>query len=112
KGILPSYEGQMGWINGTNNWNQVCNGGMIAAAIMIADRDPELAAKTISRALEGMPQALAEYGPDGVYPEVPRIGVMGPVFLCSPPPCWKVLSARISALPTILPLKAVRTSGY
>jgi len=69
KGILPSYEGQMGWINGTNNWNQVCNGGMIAAAIMIADRDPELAAKTISRALEGMPEALAEYGPDGVYPE-------------------------------------------
>lgn len=69
KGILPSYEGRMGWINGTNNWNQVCNGGMIAAAIVIADTDPELAAKTISRALEGMPHALAEYGPDGVYPE-------------------------------------------
>lgn len=69
KGILPSYEGKMGWINGTNNWNQVCNGGMVAASIMIADKDPELAAKTISRALEGMPYALAEYGPDGVYPE-------------------------------------------
>lgn len=69
KGILPSYEGSMSWINGTNNWNQVCNGGMIAAAIVIADKDPELAAKTISRALEGMPHALAEYGPDGVYPE-------------------------------------------
>ncbi|MEX2513279.1 MAG: heparinase II/III family protein [Cyclobacteriaceae bacterium] len=69
KGIQPSWEGERGWIDGTNNWNQVCNGGMIAAAIMIADRDPELAAKTISRSLEGMPHALAEYGPDGVYPE-------------------------------------------
>lgn len=71
KGIKPSYneKGNTGWINGTNNWNQVCNGGMIAASIAIAEKDPELAAKTISRALEGMPHALEEYGPDGVYPE-------------------------------------------
>ncbi|MCC5935873.1 MAG: heparinase II/III family protein [Lunatimonas sp.] len=69
KGINPSWEGRHGWINGTNNWNQVCNGGMIAASIMIADRDPELAAKTISRALDGIPHSMEEYGPDGVYPE-------------------------------------------
>jgi hypothetical protein len=71
KGINPSYnpQGNTGWVNGTNNWNQVCNGGMIAASIVIADLDPELAAKTISRALDGMPHALVEYGPDGVYPE-------------------------------------------
>ena len=69
KGINPSWEGNRGWVNGTNNWNQVCNGGMIAAAIMIADIDPELASKTISRSLDGMPHALEEYGPDGVYPE-------------------------------------------
>jgi hypothetical protein len=69
KGIKPSYEKGNGWINNNNNWNQVCNGGMIAASIAIAERDPELAAKTINRSLEGMPNALAEYGPDGVYPE-------------------------------------------
>lgn len=71
KGIKPSYnkEGNTGWINGTNNWNQVCHGGMIAASIAVAEKDPELAAQTISRALEGMPHALVEYGPDGVYPE-------------------------------------------
>ncbi len=71
KGIKPSYnkKGNTGWINGTNNWNQVCNGGMIAASIAIAEKDPELAAKTISRSLEGMPHALIEYSPDGVYPE-------------------------------------------
>ena len=70
-GIMPSYneEGNVGWINGNNNWNQVCHGGMIAASIVIAEKDPQLAAKTISRALEGMPHALEEYGPDGVYPE-------------------------------------------
>ena len=71
KGIKPSYnkKGNTGWVNGTNNWNQVCHGGMIAAAIVVAEDDPELAAKTIKRALEGMPHALIEYGPDGVYPE-------------------------------------------
>jgi len=71
KGIKPGWpeKGRPHWAYGTNNWNQVCNGGMIAAAIAIAEKDPELAAKTISRALEGMAHALVEYGPDGVYPE-------------------------------------------
>ncbi len=71
KGIKPSYnpDGNTGWVTGTNNWNQVCHGGMIAAAIVIAEDDPELASRTIHRALEGMPHALVEYGPDGNYPE-------------------------------------------
>jgi hypothetical protein len=71
KGIIPSYnpDGNTGWVTGTNNWNQVCHGGMIAAAIAVAEQDPELAARTIGRALDGMPYALQEYSPDGVYPE-------------------------------------------
>ena len=71
KGIKPSYnkKGNTGWVTGTNNWNQVCHGGMIAAAIVTAEKDPQLASETIHRALEGMPHALEEYGPDGVYPE-------------------------------------------
>ena len=71
KGIKPSYnkKGNVGWITRDNNWNQVCHAGMIAASIVIAEMNPELAAKTISRALDGMPHALAAYGPDGVYPE-------------------------------------------
>lgn len=70
-GIKPSYnkKGNTGWIKGTNNWNQVCHAGMIAAAIVVAEDEPALASKTIHRALEGMPHALIEYGPDGVYPE-------------------------------------------
>lgn len=72
KGIKPSWPENgknPGWAFGHNNWNQVCNGGMIAASIAIAEKDPELAAKTISRALDGMVNALVQYQPDGVYPE-------------------------------------------
>lgn len=72
KGIKPSWPASgknPGWSYGTNNWNQVCNGGMIAASIAIAEVDPELATKTIHRALDGIPHSLVEYGPDGVYPE-------------------------------------------
>lgn len=72
KGIKPSWPENgknPGWAFGTNNWNQVCNGGMIAASIAIAEREPELAAKTIKRSLDGIPRALSSYLPDGVYPE-------------------------------------------
>jgi hypothetical protein len=70
KAIETSFEGNNGRrFFGTNNWNQVCNGGLIAAAITIAERNPELAAKTLSRSMEGIPIALEKYMPDGVYPE-------------------------------------------
>lgn len=72
KGIRPSWpeDGrQPRWAYGNSNWNQVCNGGMVAAALAVAEIEPELAAKTIHRAIDGMVHALAEYGPDGVYPE-------------------------------------------
>jgi len=74
KGINPSYNvggERMGWINGTNNWNSVCHGGMVAASLAIADVEPELAAKTIARALDKLPNSLKEYAPDGIYPEGP-----------------------------------------
>lgn len=84
KGIKPSYNnngaGSPEWINGDSNWNQVCHGGMIAASIVIAEDEPELAAQTISRALEGIPHALKEYGPDGVYPEGPTYWSYGTSF--------------------------------
>ena len=72
KGIQPSWpeDGtQPHWAYGRSNWTQVCHGGMVAAAIAIADVDAELAAKTIYRAIDGMANALDSYGPDGVYPE-------------------------------------------
>ena len=77
KGIYPSWVEHGGdkqnawWINHYNNWNQVCNGGMISASIAIAEDDPELAAKTIKRSLDGLPNVLCSYMPDGIYPESP-----------------------------------------
>jgi hypothetical protein len=74
KGINESFNEEnprMFWINSSNNWNAVCHGGMVAASLVVADINPELAAKTISRALEKLPNSLKEYAPDGVYPEGP-----------------------------------------
>ncbi|MBL7968509.1 MAG: heparinase II/III family protein [Prolixibacteraceae bacterium] len=74
KGIKPSYNEsgvRMFWITGTNNWNSVCHGGMVAASLAVADVAPELAARTIARALDKLPNSLNEYGPDGIYPEGP-----------------------------------------
>jgi len=74
KGIKPSFNEageRMFWISGTNNWNSVCHGGMVAASLVVADIAPELAAKTIARALDKLPNSLKEYAPDGIYPEGP-----------------------------------------
>ncbi len=82
KGLRPSFPptGDPGWATTNNNWNQVCHGGMIAAAIAVADDEPELAARTIRRALDGLPYAMKEYGPDGVYPEGPTYWGYGTAF--------------------------------
>ena len=71
-GIQPLFDGNpehLWWVDVNHNWNQVGHGGLIAASITIADRDPELAAKTISFALDHMHFALEEYAPHGVFPE-------------------------------------------
>ena len=66
---LKTDDGDVRIVSGTNNWNQVCNGGMIAAALAVAEVEPELAASVISRALDAVPNALSHYAPDGAYPE-------------------------------------------
>ncbi|MDX1285152.1 MAG: cellulase family glycosylhydrolase, partial [Draconibacterium sp.] len=74
KGLKPSFDltnRRMFWINSTNNWNAVCHGGLITAALVTFDENPQLAAEVISRALDKLPGSLAEYGPDGIYPEGP-----------------------------------------
>jgi len=81
KGLKPSYKEKNGhpmwWITSHNNWNAVCHGGMLAAALMTFDKNPELAAKTIQRVLDNLPNSLLEYVPDGVYPEGPSYWIYG-----------------------------------
>lgn len=71
KGIDPSYDKKYNWfLSSDNNWNQVCNAGMVFGVLAIAEHEPDLAEKTITRALESLPKAVKPaYHPDGAYPE-------------------------------------------
>ena len=71
---LKSYRGEerYGWfIRTVSNWNQVCNGGMTAGALAVADEEPEMAAEIVHSAIESLPLAMHEYAPDGAYHEGP-----------------------------------------
>ncbi|MCB9497730.1 MAG: heparinase II/III family protein [Fibrobacteria bacterium] len=74
-GLSPGWRayttGQDGWwVHATSNWNQVCNGGMVAGALAIADEEPALARDILDSALASVPRAMeASYGPDGGFPE-------------------------------------------
>ncbi|HEY3323046.1 MAG TPA: heparinase II/III family protein [Planctomycetota bacterium] len=70
KGLKPSLL-QKGWVRGNNNWNQVCNGGMTLGALAVWEDEPALAKNVVTRAVEGVPYAMAQYAPDGAYPEGP-----------------------------------------
>lgn len=62
---------QLWFVTAHHNWNQVCNGGMLAAALALADEEPELARIVIDGARQSLPLAMAAYQPDGAYPEGP-----------------------------------------
>ena len=55
------------WSN--NNWNQVCNAGMIFGALATLERSPEYCKELIAKCLESNPIAQKCYEPDGAYPE-------------------------------------------
>lgn len=53
-----------------NNWNQVCNAGVVSAAIAVFDQHPDEGRKIIDRAIPYNSRAVEHmYAPDGVYPE-------------------------------------------
>src|SRR5512133_2373514 len=48
KGLNPSLLPEnSGWANGSNNWNQVCNAGMVFGALAVYEDQKELAKKII-----------------------------------------------------------------
>jgi hypothetical protein len=70
KGIEPSLDPKNNsWLKAEHNWNQVCNAGMTYGAMAIYEDHPELAKKVINRALETIVISMADFGPDGAYPE-------------------------------------------
>jgi len=60
-----------GFTDKQNNWNQVCNGGLIVGSLAIAETDPGYAKLIISRALRNLPNATRHYAPDGAWMEGP-----------------------------------------
>lgn len=80
KGLRPSLPETTWWLGHHSNWNQVCHAGMSAAAIAIADLEPELAARILQRAIGDVTQSVTFYAPDGVYPEGPMYWDYGTTF--------------------------------
>jgi hypothetical protein len=74
--------GQRYWPDEHNNWNQVCNGGVILAALSIADTDPALAAECLVEAVRSLPNAMQEFAPDGGSLEGPGYWRYGSLFNC------------------------------
>lgn len=60
------------WIDGTNNWNQVCNGGLSMAALAIAgEGGGDVPERIVRQAIDNIGYAMEQYEPDGGYPEGP-----------------------------------------
>jgi hypothetical protein len=71
-GLRPGmkvYGSAKGWHTNENNWNQVCNGGLGAGALAIAEEEPELAASILENAIRSLPLAMKHYAPDGAGTE-------------------------------------------
>lgn len=72
KGLTPALASDRHWwMHTTNNWNQVCHGGLVAGALVLLDHEPEAAHRMIERAVRHVPKAMASYAPIGAYPEGP-----------------------------------------
>lgn len=70
KGLEPSKSSKYNWfLRSSNNWNAVCNLGMLLGSLAIYDENPKLAKEIIERGQQSIKKHLACYAPDGVYPE-------------------------------------------
>lgn len=71
---LKAYDGSERygwWVDRKLNWNQVCNGGLIAGALAVAEDEPQIAGTIVHSAVRSLPLALDEFAPDGGFPEGP-----------------------------------------
>ncbi len=71
---------QLWWATAPTNWNQVCNAGLLAAALALADEEPALAQSVIAGVRTSLPRALAAYQPDGGFPEGPGYWAYGTTY--------------------------------
>lgn len=77
---LSAYEKGAWWSKAHNNWNEVCNAGLTAGALAIADEEREIAEKIVRHAIKSFSNGLSVYKPDGAYPEGPVYWAYGATF--------------------------------
>ncbi len=81
KGVsLPFETKHKKWVTASNNWGQVCHGGLTAGALAILEDEPELAAKTVLSAIQNVPRSMKAFAPKGSYPEGPGYWAYGTGF--------------------------------
>ena len=68
------------WSKTRNNWNQVCNGGLVMGALAVAEDEPKLAGEIISHALRSARGGLSSYKPDGAWFEGPTYWTYGTTY--------------------------------
>ncbi len=75
---IREYEGNPRWYQWhssftgevmENNWNMVCNNGVIFGAIALADVEPDLCETLLNNAIRSISDGFLEWAPDGGYPE-------------------------------------------
>ncbi|MEM7680706.1 MAG: heparinase II/III family protein [Planctomycetota bacterium] len=64
-----------------SNWNAVCNGGVILAALAVADDRPELASTVLTKAVRSLRPHIRAYGMDGGWAEGPSYWSYGTRYL-------------------------------
>lgn len=62
---------RMFWTTFGNNWNAVCHQGVLGAALAV-ENDPDILARMLSIASDGLPHFLRDFGIDGGTSEGPR----------------------------------------
>ncbi|MCX6309280.1 MAG: heparinase II/III family protein [Bacteroidia bacterium] len=81
KAIEPSFEAtQASIFMGSSNWNQVCNAGMVYAALAIAEKRADLAEKVFTRSIPSIAIPMKSYDPDGAFAEGYMYWQYGTVF--------------------------------
>ncbi len=87
KAFAPSYIKEYSWfLLRHNNWNAVCNAGLVYGALAIFEDAKEESIAIIERALQTNLLPLSTYAPHGNYPEGPgywNYGTSFQVMLCA-----------------------------
>jgi len=76
KGIAQARNGHTTF-KYSNNWGQVCIGGMVLGALAVEEDEPELVRDLLVAAKANVHSSLNAYNPDGVYPEGPGYWAYG-----------------------------------